>query len=259
LARAIPTFTYHYLKPARAKSNKKPMKKTSVLLVAVLFLSASCDQSHLQQIQVQGPVIPGVSPLDRAMLLGNDPEKSGAKPPTSIPTELVETPRDAILEGRKKLVPAIYSAFARRTTPERAKWLAEICYQSTAGTQFTPLDLAEIALAETGGHRLSSRAVSSKGAMGVWQLMPERAASHGYRPSDMRDDEKCAAAAVKELKEKLLMAKGNLSRAKRLYCGAGPAAATYDRIRRRFRAEILRELEQGFPLERYLMQAANNR
>jgi hypothetical protein len=257
LARAIPTFTYHYLKPARAKSNKKPMKKTSVLLVAVLFLSASCDQSHLQQAKVQVPVIPGVSPSDRELLFGIAPaEKSGAKPPTSNPAELAEAPRDAILEVRKKQVPAIYSAFARRTTPERAKWLAEVCYSSTEGTQFTPLDLAEIALAETGGHQLSSRAVSSRGAMGVWQLMPERAVSHGYRPSEMKDDQKCAAAAVKELKEKLSMAKGNLSRAKRLYCGAGPAAAAYDKIRRRFRAEILRELEQSFPLERYLSQAA---
>jgi hypothetical protein len=147
------------------------------------------------------------------------------------------------------MVPAIYAAFAKRTTPERAKWLAEICYQKTEGTRFTPLDLAEIALAETGAHKLSSRAVSRKGALGVWQLMPERAISHGYRPSEMRDDEKCADAAVRELREKVRMAKGNLARAKRLYCGTGPAALAYDKVRKRFRAEILRELEKGAALE----------
>lgn len=220
-------------------------KRSSVLLVAVLLLSASCDQSHLQQAQV--PVSPGISPSDRALLsaleAAGDPQD---KAPASIPSALVEVPKEAILEGRKKQLPAIYAAFARRTTPARAKWLAEICYDKTQGTKFTPLDLAEIALAETGEHKLSSRAVSSRGALGVWQLMPERALSHGYHPSEMRDDEKCAAAAVKELKEKLIMAKGNLSRAKRFYCGTGPAAAAYEKVRKRFRAEILREMERGF-------------
>lgn len=220
------------------------MKKTIVLLVAVLLLNASCDQSHLQQAQV--PVSPGISPWDRNLQSRVD---SGGKKPVPARAARLEAPMDAILEERSKQVIAISTAFARRTTPQRAKWLAEICYQSTEGTKFTPLDLAEIALAETGGHRLSSRAVSSKGAMGVWQLMPERALSHGYQPSDMWDDEKCADAAVRELKEKLSMAKGNLSRAKRLYCGTGRAAAAYDVVRKRFRAEILRELEQGFLVE----------
>lgn len=215
------------------------------MLVAVLFLSASCDQAHLQQSQV--PVVPGIMSQAERELLAEvaSSEKSGAKPPAA-PVALVEVPRDAILEGRRKQIPAISAAFARRTTPERAKWLAEICYHSTTGTRFMPLDLAEIALAETGNHKLSSRAVSPRGAMGVWQLMPERAVSLGFRPSDMRNDEKCAAAAVKELKEKLIMAKGNLGRAKRLYCGMGPAAEAYDKVRKRFRAEILRELEKGF-------------
>jgi hypothetical protein len=224
------------------------MKKTIILLVAVPFLSASCDQSHLQQAQV--PVSAAIALSGGALLSGGASERNpGQKFPGSNPATLVEAPKDAILESRKKQVAAIYAAFSRRTTPERAKWLAEICYQKTAGTKFMPMDLAEIALAETGGHRLSSTAVSSKGAMGVWQLMPERALSHGYRPSEMRDDEKCADAAVRELKEKLAMAKGNLSRAKRFYCGAGPDAAIYDRIRKRFRAEILREMEKGFLLE----------
>ena len=233
------------------------MKKTIVSLVAVLFLSASCDQSHLQQ--AQAPVNPGLSPWDHDLLNGaGQDEKSGGSKPAHMPVAQFEVPKDAILEGRKKLIPAISAAFARRTTPQRAKWLAEICFKKTAGTTFTPLDLAEIALAETGGHRLSSRAVSSKGALGVWQLMPERALSHGYQPSEMRDDEKCADAAVRELREKLTMAKGNLARAKRYYCGSGPAAAAYDAIRKRFRAEILRELEKGFQEQSFMFEAANH-
>jgi hypothetical protein len=222
------------------------MRKNLIVLVAVLFLCTSCDQSHLQQAQV--PVSPGNSQSDRVMLAwAESSEKQAAeKAPASIPAALVALPKEASLDGRKKLMPAIYTAFARRTTPARAKWLAEICYEQTEGTRFTPLDLAEIALAETGSHRLSSRAVSPRGALGVWQLMPERARSHGYSPQDMRDDEKCAAAAVKELKEKLGMAKGNLGRAKRLYCGVGPAAAAYDKVRKRFRAEILREVQKGY-------------
>ena len=220
------------------------MKKTIVSLVAVLFLSSSCDQSHLQQAQV--PVSAGISPWDRVLRSGVE---SGEKTPVPVPAARLEVPRDAILEGRKKQIAAITTAFARRTTPRRAKWLAEICFQSTLGTKFMPMDLAEIALAETGGFKLSSRAVSPKGAVGVWQLMPERALSHGYLPSEMRDDEKCAHAAVRELKEKLSMARGNLGLAKRFYCGTGRAAAAYDVVRKQFRAEILRELERGFLIE----------
>jgi len=233
------------------------MKKTIVSLVAVLFLSASCDQAHLQQ--AQAPVQPGASPWDRDLLPGAElDEKSDGKKPVQQPVAQLEAPKDAVLEGRRKLIPAIYATFARRTTPQRAQWLADICFQKTKGTTFTPLDLAEIALAETGGHKLSSRAVSPKGALGVWQLMPERAKSHGYLPCEMRDDEKCADAAVRELKEKLCMAKGNLARAKRYYCGAGPAAAAYDAIRKRFRAEILHELEKGFHEQGLLFEAASN-
>ncbi|WP_224983289.1 transglycosylase SLT domain-containing protein [Geomonas agri] len=230
------------------------MKRKLALLVALLMMTASCDQSHLQQAQV--PVTPSVSESDRALLTwAEGSEKQGEKSPASAPAVQMDLPRAAELDGRKKLVPAIYATFARRTTPARAKWLAEICYEKTEGTKFTPLDLAEIALAETGGHKLSSRAVSPKGALGVWQLMPERAESHGYTPQDMWDDEKCAEAAVKELHEKLDMAKGNMGRAKRLYCGTGPAARAYDKIRKRFRTEILREMQRGMLMQ----QVAVNR
>lgn len=228
------------------------MKKKFALLVATLMLTASCDQSHLQQAQV--PASPGISESDRVLLAwAEGSEKAVAKAPVPTPMAQMALTEEEELDGRKRLVPAIYAAFARRTTPARAKWLAEICYEQTEGTKFTPLDLAEIALAETGGHKLSSRAVSSKGALGVWQLMPERAASHGYTPQEMWDDEKCADAAVKELHEKLIMAKGNKARAKRLYCGTGPAARAYDKVRKRCRAEILVEMQKDM-----LTQIASN-
>lgn len=105
-----------------------------------------------------------------------------------------------------------------------------------------PFDLAEIALAETGGHQLSARAVSTKGALGVWQLMPYRARSHGYSPKEMLDDGKCAEAAVCELYTKLDMAKGNLERAKKLYCGQGPQANAYIKKIRTIRQEMIAEL-----------------
>jgi hypothetical protein len=58
----------------------------------------------------------------------------------------------------------------------------------------------------------------------------------------MLNDEKCADAAVRELASKLIMAKGNLNRAKKLYCGAGPDADAYEVRRRQYRKEILEEL-----------------
>jgi hypothetical protein len=146
------------------------------------------------------------------------------------------------LEERKSQVPAIEAAFARRTDPQRARYLAALCYLKTLGTRFMPLDIAVIALAETGNFGLSAKAVSPKGAMGVWQLMPRRAMSHGYSPEEMKNDEKCADAAVRELSSKLTMAKGNLARAKKLYCGTGPAADAYAAKTRRYKKEILDEM-----------------
>ena len=105
-----------------------------------------------------------------------------------------------------------------------------------------PFDLAEIALAETGGHRLASRAVSTRGARGVWQLMPLRARSHGYSEKDMLDDGKCAEAAICELYTKLDMAQGNLERAKKYYCGQGPQATAYMKKIRTVRKEMMTEM-----------------
>jgi hypothetical protein len=144
---------------------------------------------------------------------------------------------------RQKQLPAITSIFARHTSRDRAYRLAYLCYETTVDTPFKPIDLAELALAETGGHSLSADAVSSEGALGVWQLMPNRARSHGYRPSEMKLDEKCAAAAVKELKAKLQMSDGNLLKAKRLYCGAGEQARLYELKIQKYRRMIMTKME----------------
>lgn len=152
------------------------------------------------------------------------------------------------LDERKRQVPVIEIAFARHTSQERARNLAALCYLKTLGTPFTPLDMAEIALAETGGHKLSSKATSTKGAIGVWQLMPNQARSHGYTPAEMRNDERNAEAAVRTLRQKLDMADGNLDRAKKLYCGVGPQAEAYLKklktIRRDLKAELARAGER---------------
>ncbi|MDA8430378.1 MAG: transglycosylase SLT domain-containing protein [Geobacteraceae bacterium] len=148
---------------------------------------------------------------------------------------------------RKRQVAAIETAFARRTTLKRSRKLAALCFTKTLGTPFMPFDLAEIALAETGGNQLSAASVSNKGALGVWQLMPRRAKSHGYSPADMENDEKCADAAVRELYTKLKMAQGNLERAKKLYCGQGPQADAYLKkihmVREEMRGDLGRQTE----------------
>jgi hypothetical protein len=188
------------------------------------------------------------------MLILTACENADLKTAELTPTATVsaETPLDrqikAFLEKgismgeRKRQVAAIEAAFARRTTPHRSRQLAALCFTKTLGTSFMPFDLAEIALAETGGHNLAAAAVSSKGALGVWQLMPGRAKSHGYSPADMGNDEKCAQAAVRELRSKLIMAQGNLERAKKLYCGQGPQADAYLKKIRLVRQEMLGDL-----------------
>ena len=203
------------------------MKKNILILSVLLLPTVSCDQSHVRQVQTS--VNAGDSELDREIRKMKDLENA--------------------LEERKSQVKAIAAAFARRTDPVRASRLAVLCYLKTLRTPFMPLDLAEIALAETGGHGLSANAVSSMGALGVWQLMPIRAKSHGFTSDDMLDDEKCATAAVRELRSKLEMAAGDLVRAKKLYCGVGAAANAYESKRRKCRREILDEMKMMTLLE----------
>ena len=201
------------------------MRNALFVVGALLLTIVSCDQSHLRQ--AKSPVQAGASELDREI------------------RRVME--KGINLEERQRQVPAVAAAFARRTDPQRARWLAALCYLKTLGTPFMPLDLAEIALAETGGHSLSAKAVSQRGAVGVWQLMPFRAKSHGYSPEDMEDDEKCAEAAVRELASKMEMAAGNLDRAKRFYCGSGPEATLYEVKIRQFRRELRAELDRLAP------------
>jgi len=151
------------------------------------------------------------------------------------------------LEERIRQIPAIATSFALRTEPQRARYLSALCYLKTLGTSFMPIDIAEIALAETGSHGLSGKASSPRGAIGVWQLMPSRAKSHGYSSKDMENDQKCADAAVRELAGKLAMANGDLVKAKKLYCGVGREADAYELRRRMFRKEILDNLDKSLP------------
>ena len=203
------------------------------MYLSCLLILAACENGSVKKVEmVSTATVPTETSLDR--------EIKG----------LME--KGISIAERKRQVLAVESAFARRTTPERSRQLAALCYTKTLSTPFMPLDLAEIALAETGGNRLSAEAVSSKGALGVWQLMPQRARSHGYSPEDMEDDEKCAEAAVRELYIKLEMARGNMDRAKKLYCGQGPQADAYLKKIRQVRQEILAEL--SLPKQRLAME-----
>jgi len=212
--------------------------RKKILYLSCLLLLAACENASVKKTEL-APVatVPTETSLDR--------EIKG----------LME--KGISMGERKRQVIAIESAFARRTTPERSRQLAALCFTKTLSTPFMPLDLAEIALAETGGNRLSAEAVSSKGALGVWQLMPQRAKSHGYTPEDMEDDEKCAEAAVRELYIKLEMAQGNMDRAKKLYCGQGPQADAYLKKIRQVRQEILADLNP--PKQRLAMDYSGTR
>jgi len=198
------------------------MKKIVILMIAFMTLLSSCDQSHIKQAQTV--IKDAESELDKEI------------------RQVME--KGINLEERKRQATAISEVFTRYTDPKRARWLAALCYTKTLGTSFMPIDLAEIALAETGAYKLSATKVSESGALGVWQLMPRRAKSHGYSPEDMENDEKCAEAAVRELMTKLCMTKGNLEKAKKYYCGIGPQANAYEVKRREFRKEIMEGLER---------------
>lgn len=202
------------------------MKKNLICMSCLLLLTA-CEYTPSTVKMAERPIAatkPADSPLDREI------------------RDILE--KGVSMSERKRQVAAIEASFQAITTPERARQLAALCFTKTLGTPFLPFDLAEIALAETGGHRLSSAAVSSRGALGVWQLMPYRARSHGYSPQDMKNDEKCAEAAVRELYSKLEMAQGNMDRAKKLYCGQGPQADYYLRKVKKIRQDMTVLLEK---------------
>jgi hypothetical protein len=202
------------------------MKKMILVLAGMMLFGVSCNQSGLRR--EAGPAVrfDAATDLEVRRLMEQGVE----------------------YDERQRQARAIAVVFAKRTPPERAHKLAALCYLKTLGTDLMPLDLAEIALSETGSLGFNAKAVSPKGALGVWQLMPYRAVSHGYRPEEMQDDEKCAEAAVRELYSKLDMADGDLVRAKKLYCGVGPEADAYEIKRRRYRRELLRELEPALPV-----------
>ena len=152
--------------------------RKKILYMSCLLILAGCENAPVKKTELSPAAIVSTdTPLDREI------------------KAFLE--KGISLGDRKRQVVAIEAAFARRTTPQRSRQLAALCFTKTLGTPFMPFDLAEIALAETGGHKLSAGAVSSKGALGVWQLMPRRARSHGYSPADMANDEKCAEAAVR--------------------------------------------------------------
>lgn len=196
-----------------------------ILCIPCLLILAGCENAPLNKVDPpMAPTVSKESSLDREI------------------RTILE--KGASISDRKRQVAVIEAAFQRHTTPERARQLAALCFAKTLGTPFIPFDLAEIALAESGGHRLSASSVSSKGALGVWQLMPYRARSHGFTPEDMKNDEKCAEAAVRELYIKLDMAQGNLDRAKKYYCGQGPQADYYLRKLKKIRKEFMQELDQ---------------
>jgi hypothetical protein len=195
------------------------------ILMPLLLLLAACEYAPIKKAE--------------------HPMTATVSSETSLDREIKGLLEKGISMGeRKRQVIHIENAFKRHTTPERARQLAALCFTKTLGTPFLPFDLAEIALAETGGHKLSGSAVSSKGALGVWQLMPKRAKSHGYTPSEMANDEKCAEAAIRELYTKLEMAQGNLEKAKKLYCGQGPQADQYVRKLHKIRQEMLDDMEK---------------
>jgi hypothetical protein len=226
------------------------MKKTSAAMAVIMLLGVSCDQPHVPHFQVQEPA---ANPsLERKKWLMQEMasyvEKRTGHTQAYGRERGIASGREqggelpGRLEERQRQTAAITLSFARRTDFHRARRLASLCYNATLGTPFMPIDIAEIALAETGSHGLSGTKASRKGALGVWQLMPSRAISHGYAPKEMENDRKCADAAVRELTGKLAMARGNLTRAKKLYCGIGREADAYDIKRRQFRKEILGNL-----------------
>lgn len=95
---------------------------------------------------------------------------------------------------------------------------------SPAGRTSKDQVLSLIESLETGGMRNPDRAVSSAGALGRYQIMPDTARGLGYQPHDMFDGSKSKAAASKLLDELKATFKGDLS-AMLLAYHSGPKVA----------------------------------
>jgi hypothetical protein len=237
-------------------SGGEQIKKSTVFFTALLSFSISLGYLYIMGSQALAPDREANFVRDSSRtskqwckLEQQTPQREHFAGETDLDQEIrLVMENGANLEERKRQVPAIAAVFTRRTEPQRARRLAALCYLKTLGTPFMPIDIAEIALAETGNHGLSGKVISLCGARGVWQLMPYRAKSHGYSPEEMENDQKCADAAVRELACKLIMANGNLSRAKKLYCGGGPEARAYEVICRKCRREIMESLSDSKPI-----------
>ncbi len=114
------------------------------MLTAVTLCIASCDQPQIRKAQ---PVVVR-------------PESELDKHNRRV------TEKEIHLEERRMQIPAIVAAFAKRTDLQRARWLAALCYLKTLDTPFMPMDIAEIALAETGSHGLSPERYPTAGRWG---------------------------------------------------------------------------------------------
>lgn len=75
------------------------------------------------------------------------------------------------------------------------RYAAEICAALRA--ENLPLELSMLPVAESCG---KPRAVSDKGASGIWQLMPFIARKYGLNPAERTDIGKSSAAAAKYIK-----------------------------------------------------------
>src|SRR5512138_2641954 len=78
-----------------------------------------------------------------------DEDSKDAQPYLSEEASRKQREKETDRLERQKQLPAITATFAQRTSRDRAHRLAYLCYETTINTPFKPIDLAEIALAET--------------------------------------------------------------------------------------------------------------
>lgn len=98
-------------------------------------------------------------------------------------------------------LPSSYDSYIKRTRPVLDKMAAILDEEGV------PRFFIFLALAESGGDPLN---VSSKGAAGLWQLMPSTARAYGITPGERLDVEQSTRAAAKYLKHLLNEFDGDL-------------------------------------------------